>query len=177
MAWLVDVANCSHDNRKYREKYDLIFDEYKSSMQQLKLLIAMHGERIEKKGEEHSFEEWLKIITGPHDMADGFAYRERNFTYRAVTNFSKKLRNMIGVIHAQYPTLVGLEMVKQEGLLDYLEKQAALCDTIQQYSAMDEFDITTCELVNECLIDLLHSNETFFEGVVNSKKYKYSRPA
>lgn len=160
VAWMLDAADCSKKNKEFYKKQDLILNEYKSSVSDLRFFIARRCMFLTKTPmEERTFAQWLFMYTDISSY-EGIDDPEKRLKeqYETLSKRIKYVYDALCVLKQQYFVLVSEDFVDTGDFKQHIDYQSNLCLDIFDYIANEDYSTA-----NDIIKEMVKKHDDFFE--------------
>lgn len=163
VAWLIDIVNCKKQADDVKRKQDLIFNEYKSSIERLRLRIAHTAKLRAKDDGEHTLCEWLKILLDINLYSNNEnPESSRASTYQMIVNQLDMLLPSLESLKKQYPLLVEADVVNDSKFYACIDVQISACEEAKKFCESPKARID-CEYINDAVCLLVEEYIKYFK--------------
>lgn len=160
VAWLIDAADCSKKNKDFYKKQDLILNEYKSSVSDLRYFLARRCMFLTKTPmEDRTFAQWLFMYTdiSSYEGIDNPKQRLKE-QYESLSKRIKYVYDALCILKQQYFVLVSEDFVDTGDFKQHIDYQANLCLDIFDYIANEDYSTA-----NDIIKQLVENHDSYFD--------------
>ena len=160
VAWMLDAADCNKKNKDFCKKQNLILNEYKSSVSDLRFFIARRCMFLTKTPmEERTFAQWLFMYTdiSSYEGIDNPRQRLKE-QYETLSKRIKYVYDALYVLKQQYFVLVSEDFVDTGDFKQHIDYQSNLCLDIFDYIANEDYSTA-----NDIIKEMVKKHDDYFE--------------
>jgi len=174
VAWLIDRANCKKQAEDVKRKQELIFNEYKSSVERLRLRIAHTAKLRANDDGKHTLREWLEILLDINLYSNNEnPESSRASTYQMIVNQLDMLQPSLESLIKQYPLLVEADIVNDSKFYDCIDVQISACEEAKNFCESPKARID-CEYINDAVCLLVEEYIKYFKPENMHEQYASS---
>lgn len=160
VAWMLDAADCNKKNKDFCKKQNLILNEYKSSVSDLRFFIARRCMFLTKTPmEDRTFAQWLFMYTDKSSY-EGIENPEQRLKeqYETLSKRIKYVYDALYVLKQQYFVLVSEDFVDTGDFKQHIDYQSNLCLDIFDYIANEDYSTA-----NDIIKEMVKNHDDYFE--------------
>ena len=160
VAWMIDAADCNKKNKDFCKKQNLILNEYKSSVSDLRFFLARRCMFLTKTPvEDRTFAQWLFMYTDKSSYEGienpGQRLKEQ---YETLSKRIKYVYDALYVLKQQYFVLVSEDFVDTGNFKQHIDYQSNLCLDIFDYIANEDYSTA-----NDIIKEMVKKHDDYFE--------------
>ena len=159
VAWMIDADDCSKKNKDFCKKQELILNEYKSRISDLRFFLARRCMFLTKTPmEERTFSQWLFMYTdiGSYAGIDNPEQRLKE-QYETLSKKIKYVYDALCALKQQYFVLVSEDFDDTGKFKKHIDYQSNLCLDIFDYISNEDYSTA-----NDIIKQLVKNHDGYF---------------